>query len=116
MQVFTWRVQVKVPLYGECLDLRIELDEEHPVRVVAENWSGAPMKHTFGQNRLCMWYPHDPPDRRWRREQGLLKLVDTALTHLFKELYFRETGEWLGEEVSHGVPKVESRAPVAQAA
>ena len=38
---------------------------------------------------------------------GLLKLVDTAVVHLFKELYFRETQEWLGDEVLHGAPKVE---------
>ncbi len=40
---------------------------------------------------------------------GLLKLVDTARAHLFKELYFRETGEWLGEEVPPRRP--EDRGP-----
>jgi hypothetical protein len=38
----------------------------------------------------------------------VLKLVDTAVAHLFKELYFRETGEWLGEEVPRDVPKIRS--------
>jgi hypothetical protein len=77
------------------------------VRATAENWTG-PMKHTFGANRLCTWFPADPPERRWQREQGLLLLADTAVTHLFKELFYRETGEWLGEEVPHG-PKAEGR-------
>jgi hypothetical protein len=40
------------------------------------------MKHTYGANRLCMWYPDDPRDRRWSRADGLLKLVDTALAQL----------------------------------
>jgi hypothetical protein len=43
------------------------------------------MKHTFGANQLCMWYPKDPPSRQWSRVDGLLKLVDTAVVHLFKE-------------------------------
>ena len=46
----------------------------------------------------------------------VLKLVDTAVAHLFKELYFRETGEWLGEEVHREVPKIEQRAPLDRAA
>lgn len=45
----------------------------------------------------------------------MLKLVDTALAHLFKELYFRETGEWLGEEVHRDVPEIEQRAPLDRA-
>jgi hypothetical protein len=115
MQAFAWRVQVNVPVYNESFDLRIELEEGHPARVIAEDWSG-PMKHTYGRNQLCMWFPSDPAERRWQREQGLLKLVDTSVTHLFKELYFRETGEWLGEEAPHGVPKIEARADRRRAA
>lgn len=70
------------------------------------------MRHTFGANTLCMWFPKDPPERQWNPADGLLKLVDTAVAHLFKELYFRETGEWLGEEVHREAPKVEQRAPL----
>ena len=32
---------------------------------------------------------------------GLLTLIEMAPVHLFKEAWYRETGEWLGEEVSH---------------
>lgn len=107
LQAFRWRVRVRIPVYYEEFTLSIELEERHDVRVTAEEWIG-PMKHTYGRNRLCMWYPADPPERRWIRGDGLLKLVDTAFVHLFKELYFRETHEWLGEEVPHGLPKVEA--------
>lgn len=115
LQAFAWRVPVTVPVYDEEYVLRIELDERHAVRVTAEGWRG-PMRHTFGANRLCMWYPKDPLDRQWNRGDGLLKLVDTAVAHLFKELYFRETGEWLGEEVHRDVPKIEQHAPLDRAA
>ena len=43
------------------------------------------MRHTFGANALCTWYPKDPPNRQWNRADGLLNLVDTAVAHLFKE-------------------------------
>ena len=56
-----------------------------------------------------MWLPSDPPERRWRRNDGRLRLIDTAVVHLFKELYWREHAEWLGEEAPHGIPKVEPR-------
>jgi hypothetical protein len=115
VQAYVWRVPVTVPVYDEGYVLRIELDERRPVRVTAEGWDG-PMRHSFGANRLCMWYPKDPPNRQWNRSDGLLKLVDTSVVHLFKELYFRETDEWLGEEVHQDAPKTEQHAPVDRAA
>ena len=108
LQAFVWLVRVRIPVYEEDCTLRIELEEGRPVRVTAEGWTGS-MKHTYGSNRLCMWYPDDPAERRWDRQDGLLKLADTAVAHLFKELFYRETGEWLGEEAPHSAPKIEPR-------
>jgi hypothetical protein len=48
-----------------------------------------------------MWYWRDPPERRWTFGQGLLDLINHAIIHLFKEAWFLETGEWLGDEVLH---------------
>jgi len=115
LQAYVWQVAVTVPVYDEGYLLRIELDERHPVRATAEGWDG-PLRHGFGANRLCMWYPKDPPNRHWNRSDGLLKLVDTAVVHLFKELYFRETDEWLGEEVHEEAQEIERRLPVDRAA
>ena len=50
-----------------------------------------------------MWYPKDPVDRRWVFEDRLLALLTLVAAHLFKESWWRETGEWLGPEVGHGV-------------
>lgn len=115
LQAYVWLVPIVVPAYDERYVLRIKLDERRPVQVTAEGWHGA-MRHTYGANELCMWYPKDPPNRQWSRGDGLLMLVDTAVAHLFKELYFRETGEWLGEEVHRDVPKAEERALLEHAA
>jgi hypothetical protein len=53
---------------------------------------------------LCIRYPADPPELRWVPADGLLTLIELTRVHLFKEAYYRETGEWLGAEVSHGQP------------
>lgn len=50
---------------------------------------------------LCIWTPGDPPDERWLPDDGLLSLIEHARVHLFKEAYWREHGEWLGEETFH---------------
>ena len=108
LEAYSWRVPIVVPIYDRRFVLRIELDPRY-VGVFVEGWTGS-MKHRYSDGSLCMWWPQDPPDRRWQRGEGLLKLVDTALTHLFKELYWREAGEWLGEEAPHAAPKVQHRA------
>lgn len=110
LQAFVWRVHVTIPVYGDRQVLRIELDERRAVRVTAEGWTG-PMRHTFGANTLCMWYPKDPLDRQWNREDGLLKLVDTAAAHLFKEMYFRETRR--ASAAGRWAPSVDWLAPTA---
>jgi hypothetical protein len=107
-QRVVWRAVVRVPVYEIAHTLRMEL-EHFGQAVYVEDWTGDKLRHTYGGNRLCMWYPDDPPDRRWRKSDGLLKLIDTAVMHLFKEYYFRETGEWLGDEVHRPGPKTPGR-------
>jgi hypothetical protein len=56
------------------------------------------------RSSLCIWYPNDPPERRWVPQDGLLSLIEMTRIHLFKEAFWRETGEWLGEEAPHQIP------------
>ncbi len=65
---------------------------------------------------MCIWYPGDGEDQRWVPEDGLLALLGMTAVHLFKEAYWRETGEWLGEEAPHGVnlKEVEEVSPTAR--
>lgn len=53
------------------------------------------------RSSLCIWYPDHPPELRWMPQDGLLSLIEMTRVHLFKEAYYRETGEWLGPEVPH---------------
>jgi hypothetical protein len=112
---YSWSARVPVPGYDVVHLLRIEL-EEFKASVTVEDWTGPTLKHTFGGNELCMWYPSDPDGRKWSNEDGLLKLLDTAAQHLFKEYHYRETGQWPGEEAPHGAPKAVDRQTVAEVA
>lgn len=58
--------------------------------------------HRYPDGTLCMWYPSDLPERRWNLDDGAAALVATVAAHLVREEWYRNTGEWLGEEVRHG--------------
>ena len=66
--------------------------------------------HRYPSDSLCMWYPNDRVEQRWVFEDGLLALMGLVMAHLFKEAWWRETGEWLGEEVAHEAPLKEPTA------
>lgn len=58
--------------------------------------------HRYSDATLCMWYPTDPPERRWNLSDGAGALVANIAAHLIREEWYRNTGEWLGDEVRHG--------------
>ncbi len=53
-----------------------------------------------------MWYYMDDESMKWVREDKLLALIGVIVRHLFKEAWWRETGKWLGPQVSHA-PKID---------
>ena len=71
-------------------------------RVYANGPTLSPHRHA-GRNRteLCIWHPYDPKDRRWTADEGIAVLFGMAGVHLFKEAWWRDTREWLGEEAPH---------------
>lgn len=82
--------------------------QEYP-RVFAVPGASSPHRMP-ADGALCLWYPHDPPERRWRPAHGLLALIDLARDHVFFEDHWRATGgrrggEWLGDEQPHGFPR-----------
>ena len=82
--------------------------QDYP-RVFAD--PGAISPHRMpGDDALCLYFPHSPPERRWRSTDGLLMLLDLVRDHLFFETHWRDTaargkGEWLGAEAPHGFPQ-----------
>lgn len=75
-------------------------------RVFAE--PGMASKHRMpDDDALCLYYPLDPPWRRWTADKGLLDLLDLIADHLGFEAYWRATGGddggiWVGDEAEHG--------------
>jgi hypothetical protein len=52
--------------------------------------------HRYGDGELCMWFPGDPLERRWRRRDGAAALTGHIAGHLIREAWWRQTGEWIG--------------------
>lgn len=89
---------------GTTRQVTAAFDETSPncPHVFADGPADSP--HRFsGRNgtQLCIWHPADPPERRWVSEDGLIVLFGMAQHHLFKEEWWRMTGEWLGDEAPH---------------
>ena len=100
-----YRLTVEMPQYGtRRITIRlINGFEPHGSQITADGPTNSP--HRFSSDALCIWHPDDPPEQKWEGEDGLLELINQAVIHLFKEAYWRETGEWLGPEAPHAVAK-----------
>lgn len=92
------------------VEVFVPLEDGSEPLVYADGPSDSPHRYPVpgrGRIRLCMWYPNDPPDRRWRPDDGLLALLGHVRVHLIREGYYREdmaaNGEavWLGPEAPH---------------
>jgi hypothetical protein len=59
-------------------------------------------EHRNGSVELCLYFKDDPPERRWRPRDGLLRLFDLARRHLVGEYLWRKDGVWPIEEAPHG--------------
>ena len=68
-------------------------------KITADGPTASP--HRYNTHQLCIWYPDDPDEKRWVFEDGLLILLGLIAAHLFREAWWRETGEWLGPEAGH---------------
>ncbi len=96
-----YRLTVDVP-ECEAREVVIRLPngfEPYAAHVTADGPTDSP--HRYSDGRLCIWHPGDPPERSWVAGDGLSELVSQIAIHLFKEAYWRETGEWLGPEAPH---------------
>jgi hypothetical protein len=105
-----YHVTVPVPDYE---DRKVEIRlrngfEPWGAEIFADGPTESP--HRFGERRLCIWREGDAPNRRWTGEQGLCELLRHISIHLFKETYYRETGDWIGDEAPHGPLEEEDAA------
>lgn len=71
----------------------------------------AASEHRIGETRLCLFYKDDPPERRWKTEDGLLRLFDLARRHVTGEYVWRTMGRWPVQEAPHGETAPAPRDP-----
>lgn len=80
-------------------------------RDVPHIWVPGPTSpHRYADGTLCIWYPDDPPEQRWTWRDGGVALAGHICAHLIREAWWRQTGEWAGEEAPHGTPGGSSAA------
>jgi hypothetical protein len=102
----------------ERIPVRVVFHERPPYPCYGLPWHDYPRvfadprqlsKHRMPDDSLCLYYPWDPPERRWTADNGLVQLFEIVANHLFYEQWWRHTGghnggEWLGDEAEHGFP------------
>lgn len=71
----------------------------------------AASEHRNGSIALCLYYPTDPPERRWTLDQGLARLFDLARQHLLCEYLVQIGQTWPIEEAPHGATQPAPRDP-----
>lgn len=59
-------------------------------------------RHRNSDAELCLYYKDDPPERRWKEDDGLLRLFDLARQHITAEHLWRKTRRWPIDEAPHG--------------
>jgi hypothetical protein len=98
----TYTVVIDVPHY-ERRRVQIHFSKNTPTlpRITTDGPTESP--HRYNETRICIWHPDDPYGSRWVFDDGLLVLLGLIAAHLFREAWWRETGEWLGPEASHAV-------------
>lgn len=104
--LLAYRTRVEVPFY-ESRKVEILFYPRHtpgtPI-VLTDGPIESPHRYpSFERRRLCLWYPHDPPEARWIWDDGLLHLLGLTRLHLFREAWWRESGEWLGPQAPHSL-------------
>jgi hypothetical protein len=108
-----YRLIVNVPHYdARRIQILFRKDSPEIPRVTVDG--PADSKHRFPSGDLCMWYCRDPVGDQWIFENGLVALVGHIAAHLFREAWYRETGEWPGPEVDHS--EIESESAKQQGA
>lgn len=105
---FVYAMTIDVPYYpARQITIRFKHRDSTPY-VTVDGARESP--HRYGDGTLCMWFPNDSDTSKWVFRDGLLDLLDTIVAHLFREAWWREHGEWLGDEVPHAPTRLEGAA------
>jgi len=101
-----YRLTVDVPYYDP-RRVQVIFKKDSPMFPRVSVDGPVDSKHRFSSGHLCMWYHGDPFENQWVFEDGLVTLLGHIVVHLFREAWWRETGEWPGPEIKHSEIKYE---------
>lgn len=105
---------VSVPEYDERRKITIRLANFADPSLMGVTVDGSTESpHRRGETGLCLWRWDAPLENQWTPDEGLLALIQYVRLHLFREVYWRETGGhdggiWAGDEAPHGDSKEEA--------
>lgn len=98
----SYRIDLEVPRYGFSVPVRIDFPTKtpfHPRVVLPEDWSSP---HRYEDpTHACIWYDEDPAKQKWVFRDGLHQMLLHITWHLYREVVYHETGEWLGDQAPH---------------
>ena len=97
-------LRLEVPHY-ESRQVEIQFHQESYRPDVFVDGPISPHRFDDADRTLCIWCWKDPSEKCWVFRDGLLVLINHIQAHLFREAWWRETGEWLGPEIRHAAPK-----------
>jgi hypothetical protein len=100
----TYRIQIEVPHY-EHRQVEIQFRKGSQTPHIFADGPISPHRFDDDDGSLCIWCWKDPDEKCWVFREGLLVLINHIQAHLFREAWWRETGEWLGPEIRHAAPK-----------
>jgi hypothetical protein len=80
--------------------------------IIADGPTESPHRYRpdYDGQRLCVWYPSDPPEEKWAFGDGLLELLGHVRVHLIREALWRDTDEWFGPQAPHATPETDDEA------
>jgi hypothetical protein len=114
--LWTETTVLRLPAGGTMAGLRVEDLPEQGIKIVfgparpdvprvyASTPASSP--HRYLDDSLCMWFPGDPPEQRWTHHDGPMALLGHIVAHLLREKWWRQTGEWPGQEAPHNQAEI----------
>jgi len=100
-KIIIFVVNLTVPIYEKTRKIKIIIEENKLDSPMIFSDGPKKSKHRYPNNSLCIWQPKDKKALKWVFQDGLLQLLALIQLHLFREYYWRETGNWVGLEAKH---------------
>jgi hypothetical protein len=93
---YRYEFSIDVPEFNETRDVTVFWSPLRPLDPITHMPGQACRRHrNMDQYRsLCLWYPEDPPERRWSLDGGLQELRDLTVVHAFCEACCSRGEKW----------------------